>query len=213
MLHKSLFGQNKLSASRPGRTSRVRCYTNSGAAISEGEMRRFNAQLEGAGDTESRLAAIRDIQGQLDSVERNAMAQASPEGQSVYLENKRKAQTSGPSSLSSIGSFQAHGDRVSERVNVVGPYGEQGSVDAADLPSVVKAGGRQTTPEEEASIRADAECAKKSTGEKIGSALSMAGPGPMLIRGAYKLATGQGAELAPSLPLRSTRTCTASRMR
>lgn len=110
MLHKSLFGQNK--------SEREQAWTNfksqvlhelSGAAISEGEMRRFNAQLEGAGDTESRLAAIRDIQGQLDSVERNAMAQASPEGQSVYLENKRKAQTSGPSSLSSIGSFKPTG--------------------------------------------------------------------------------------------------------
>lgn len=67
-------------------------HTLSGAAISPTEMPRLERQFEGAHDTESRLAAIRDAQAALDLAERNAMAGASPAGQAQYRRNKAAAE-------------------------------------------------------------------------------------------------------------------------
>jgi hypothetical protein len=52
------------------------------------------------------------------------------------------------------------------RVQVVGPYGEQGTVPISELDNVVKSGGRPATDQEIAQARVDEAYAKKSTAEK-----------------------------------------------
>lgn len=54
-----------------------------------------------------------------------------------------------------------------QRVQVVGPYGERGTVPLSQVDAVVKAGGRPATDQEVAQIRLDEEYAKKSTAEKV----------------------------------------------
>jgi hypothetical protein len=66
-----------------------------------------------------------------------------------------------------------------ERVDIVGPYGERGTVPASQVAAVTKAGGRLATPEELAADKLDAEYAAKSTAEKVGGFAAIAAPYPI----------------------------------
>lgn len=67
---------------------------------------------------------------------------------------------------------------MTERVQIVGPYGEKGSVAATDLNSVIEAGGRLATDKEVAEQQLAEQYARKSTAEKVGGVASsiLAGP-------------------------------------
>lgn len=83
-------------------------------------------------------------------------------------------------------------------VDVVGPYGERGTVPAEHVDAFVAKGGRLASPEELAKERSDAAYASQSFGEKATSIASVLGPLPFAARAAYK--ASQGESLAPTLP-------------
>lgn len=64
-----------------------------------------------------------------------------------------------------------------QRVHVVGPYGERGTVLPQDVNNVIKAGGRVATSKEIAETRANESYERASTGQKVlGHASTLVGP-------------------------------------
>ena len=86
------------------------------------------------------------------------------------------------------------------RVAAIDPDGNFITIDEEHRQSLEDDGGRVLTKQETAEQVADAAYAQKSTAEKLGSIASMAGPVPFAARAAYKLATGHGDEVVPTLP-------------
>jgi hypothetical protein len=68
---------------------------------------------------------------------------------------------------------------VTERVHVVGPYGERGTVPAAEADAVVKGGGRLATAEEIAHATLQAQYDAQSTAKKVGGVASSVFAGPI----------------------------------
>ncbi len=83
-----------------------------------------------------------------------------------------------------------------ERVDIVGPYGEKGTVAAADLPKVTAAGGRAATSEEIAAQRTEDAYQKQGTLTKVATAASMLGPAGYPLHAYLR---SQGAVLPPGL--------------
>lgn len=89
---------------------------------------------------------------------------------------------------------------MAERVAILDPYGKFATVDASELDKVEKWGGRVLTKQENEARQVEEEYAQKPLAEKVVSLASLAGPVPYVARAAYKAATGQNEEIAPSLP-------------
>lgn len=87
---------------------------------------------------------------------------------------------------------------MGERVAVLDPSGQFGTVDAEDAEAVRAAGGKILTRAEQKEQELDAAYAQKSLGDKITSIASMAGPIPAAARMAYRAVTGES--IAPTLP-------------
>lgn len=87
---------------------------------------------------------------------------------------------------------------MAERVAVLDPSGQFGTVDAADAEAVVSAGGKVLTRAQLKERELDEAYSKKSLGDKITSVASMAGPIPMAARMAYRAIAGN--TIAPTLP-------------
>ena len=68
---------------------------------------------------------------------------------------------------------------MTERVHVVGPYGERGTVPAAEADAVVKGGGRLASAEEIAQATLQAQYDAQSTAKKVGGVASSVFAGPI----------------------------------
>ncbi len=107
MAHKFIYGKNAAEREQSWlQFKNDALHTLSGAAISPTEMTRLNRQFEGAGDTESRLHAIRDAEAALQEVQKSAMAGASPAGQAEFLRNRDAAKADGASPLTNIKTYK-----------------------------------------------------------------------------------------------------------